>query len=111
MLESGNFSRGCQHLVGFGANANVLGEVLPANDARLVYQKFCGARYVVSVGTTGVVYQIVPSDDIKLGVREKRKGVSNLIPQLCRFFGWINADGDWLHTGCLKLFKIFLNAS
>lgn len=88
LFRCGNYCRSGQllsyrkHLVGLGANANVLGEVDPADGARGIDQKFGWTRDIGVLGASGCVQQIVAADDFRFRIGQEREGVTGLLAKL-----------------------------
>ena len=76
VLLGGQYSGGVEHLVGAGTDAEVAGEIDPADDACGIDEKFGGARDVVAFDPSAFVKHVVAADCFRVGVREKRVGVS-----------------------------------
>jgi hypothetical protein len=85
-------------LVGAGADAEVIGEIDPADCAGGVDEELGGARYVKAVYAGSFVKEIVAADYFGLGIGEECVGVASLAAKVLRG-GWsINTDGDGLDT-------------
>ena len=87
-----------QHFVGAGANAEVAGEIDPANGAGGVDEKFSGAGDVAATDAGAFVQDIVAPDDFGIGVGEERIRIPGLATQVRGFSGRVNADGDRLDS-------------
>jgi hypothetical protein len=100
-----------QHLVGFGADADVFSEVCPAHSAGGIHQELRRTRNVRVVRPAAFVQQVVAADGFSLRIGQDSKGIAGLIGQVARDFRCVNADGYRTNTGGFKLFQVFLDAS
>ena len=100
-----------QHLVGFGANANVLSEVLPTHGAGGIHQELCRPGDIASVRAAAHVQQVIAANHLGLGIGEKWEGISGLAAQVAGNLRRVNADGDGPDAGVVELTKILLYAS
>lgn len=104
-------ARGGEHLLGARAYADVLGEILPTNNAGAVEKELRGTGNVVAVGTRGGMKQIVTADHVEIGIGQKREAEAGFAAQARGDIRRINADGDWANTECLEFVEPFLDAS
>jgi hypothetical protein len=73
---------GLEHLLGAGADAEVIGEVDPADCTGGVDKELRWTRYVVAVDAGSLVEEIVAADYLGIGVREKRVVVAGLAAEV-----------------------------
>lgn len=78
----GNGAGGGEHLLGAGTDADVFGEIFPADDAGTVDEKFSGTRDVVLFRSAALVQEIVPANHFGLGIAEKRELVTLLAAEM-----------------------------
>ena len=100
---------GLEHLVGTGADSEVIGEIDPSDDARGIDQEFGGAGDVVAVDAGTFVEHIVAANDFRVGIGEKRIGVAGFMAEIMGLGGRIDADGDGLDTQFLELLQLLLD--
>jgi hypothetical protein len=100
-----------QHLVGFGADTDVLSEIGPANGAGGIHQELCRTRNVTAFRPAAFVQQVVAPDGFSLGIGQDREGIAGLAGQIARDCRRVHANGHRTHPGGLKLFQVFLDAS
>lgn len=98
-------------MLGAGTDANVLGEIFPADDAGTVDKKFSGARDVVLFRAAALMQEIVAANDFGLRIAEKREVVALLQTKMLRDFGRVDADGDGANALRCKLRETVRNAS
>jgi len=67
-----------QHLIGAGTDPQIFCQVNPTHNAGGIDQELGGTRDVVSVHTSALMQQIVPSDYFCVGVGKKGIGVTGL---------------------------------
>ena len=80
-------------MVGTGANAEVVGEIDPANCAGGVDEELSGSRYVVTANPGPLVEDIVAADCFRIEIRKKRVGVVRFAAEVLRLSWRIDADG------------------
>ena len=100
-----------QHLIRLRADANVLGEVHPADNAGSINQELGRPRNVGMARSAFGVQQVVAADGLCFRIREKRKGIACTLAELSRLFNAVNADRYGTNTSVLELLKVLLNAS
>ena len=83
-------------MLGTGADAEVIGEIDPADCAGGVYEELGGARYVVAVYAGSFVKEIVAADYFGLGIGEECVGVASLTAKVLRRGGSVNTYGNGL---------------
>jgi len=98
-------------LLGGWADADVIGEVFPADDAGTIDEKFSGAGDIVPVHASALVQQVVAANDFGLRVTQKRERVTGLLAQIRGDIGGVHADGHGPHALRGELRKTLLNAS
>jgi hypothetical protein len=89
------------------ANAQILGQVHPANRPGRIDQKFSGPRNVASVRAALVVEQVKAANGVKLFVGEEGVGVALLLTKIPGDWGRVHADGYDLHSARLELIELF----
>lgn len=97
--------------MGAGADANVFGEVFPADGAGAVHEELGGTGDVRGFRASGVVQEVVTANDFRGGVREKGKGVTLLFAEILGNGGRVNANGYRADALCGELGELFLDAS
>jgi hypothetical protein len=85
-----------QHLVGAGADAEVIREIDPADCAGGVDEELRRARYVMTVDAGSFVEEVVAADYFGIGVGEECIRVAGLAVEVLRLSGSVNTDGDRL---------------
>jgi hypothetical protein len=95
-------------LVGTGTHAKVIGEIDPANCAGGVDEKLRRSRYVVATNSGTLVEDVVAPDYFRVGVREKRVGVTGFTAEVLRFRRRIDADGYGLDAQFLEILQMVL---
>jgi hypothetical protein len=83
--------RGLEHLVGAGADAEVVREIDPADCSGGVDEKLRRARNVMATDASTFVQEIVAADCVGLGIREECISVASLAAELLRRRGRIDA--------------------
>jgi len=100
---------GLEHLVGTGADSEVIGEIDPSDGARGIDEEFGGAGDVVAVDAGTFVEHIVAANDFRVGIGEKRIGVAGFMAEIMGLGGRIDADGHRLDTQFLELLQLLLD--
>jgi len=98
-----------QHLLGPGSDAQVVGQIDPADYTGGIEQELRGARDVVTVDAGSFVQQVVAANRFGVGVREKRKGIAGFAAQVLRLAGRIDADGHGPDAQFLEIRQMFLD--
>jgi hypothetical protein len=80
-------------LVGAGADAEIPGEIDPADGAGGIKEELGGASDVVAVDAGAFVQEIIAADHFGIGVREKCIGVASLAAEILRLAGRVDANG------------------
>jgi hypothetical protein len=83
-------------LLGAGADAEVVGEIDPADCAGRVDEELRGARYVVAVDPGSFVEEVVAADYLRIGVGEECVRVASLAAEVLRLGRSVNTDGNGL---------------
>jgi len=96
-------------LVGASANAEVAGEIDPADGAGGIDEELGGAGDVVAVDAGAFVQQIVAADHFSIGIGEKGVRVAGLAAEVLRLAGRIDADGDWPDAKLFEIRETLLN--
>jgi len=81
-------------LVGASANAEVAGEIDPADGAGGIDEELSGAGDVVAVDAGAFVHQIVAADHFSIGIGKKGVSVASFAAEVLRLAGRIDTDGD-----------------
>jgi len=92
-----------EHLFRPGADAEVAGEVAPADGAGAVDEEFGGAGDVVSVLARAFVQDAVARDRFRVRIGEQREGVAGFLTQIARLLGRVDADCDRLDAGSAEV--------
>jgi hypothetical protein len=89
------------------ANAQILGQVHPADRPGRIDQEFAGPRNVASMRAALVVEQVKTANGVKLFVGEERVRVALLLTKIPGDWGRVHADGHDLHSARLELIELF----
>jgi len=100
---------GFEDLVGAGADAEVAGEIDPANGAGGIEEELGGAGDVMAVDAGAFVKEIVAADHFGIGVGEERVGVAGFAAEILGFAGRIDADGDGPDAELFEIRETFLD--
>jgi hypothetical protein len=100
---------GFEDLVGAGANAEVAGEIDPADSAGGIEEELGGAGDVVAVDTGAFVQEVVAADYFGVGIGEKGVGVACFAAKRLGLAGRIDTDGDGPDAELFKIGETFLN--
>ena len=100
---------GLEHFVRAGADAEVAGEIDPADGAGGIEEELAGAGDIVSVDAGAFVQEIVAADYLSIGIGEKSVSVAGLAAEILGFAGRIDADGDGSDAELFKIGEAFLN--
>jgi hypothetical protein len=63
----------------------------------------------VSARAFSFVQEVVPPDDLGVGIGEKRKGVAGFLHEIARLFGRVDADRNRLDAGGTELGEMVFN--
>ena len=85
-----------EHLVGAGADTEVIGEIDPADCAGGVDEELRGARYVMAVDAGSFVEEVVAADYLGIRVGQECVRVASLAAEVLRLGGSVNTDGNGL---------------
>lgn len=85
-------------MVWTGADAEIVGEIDPANGARRVDQELGRASDVMAVHAGAFVKEIVTADHFGIAVGEKSVRVTSLAAEILRLRGRVDADRDRLYS-------------
>jgi hypothetical protein len=96
-------------LVGAGADAEVAGEIDPADGTGGIDEKFGGAGDVVAVDTGAFVKEIVAADHFGSRIGEERIIVAGFAAEILRFAGRIDANGYGPDAELFKIRETFLD--
>jgi hypothetical protein len=97
-----------KHLIGTGADADVIGQVHPTDNPGRIDQKLRRARNVLPAGTTPSVQQVVSANHLGRRIRQKSVGVSLFLavgPGDCRR---VHANGDNADSSGSKIVESLL---
>ena len=84
---------GCgQHFVGAGADADVFGEVAPADDFGGVDQKFGGAGDVALIRASRLMQNMIAPNHRGVRIGKNGEGISGFCRQIARNFRRVDAD-------------------
>jgi len=100
---------GFQNLVGAGADAEVAGEVDPADGAGGIDEELSGASDVAAVDACAFVKEIVAADHFGGGVGEERIGVAGFAAEILGLAGRIDANGDGPDAEPFQIRETFLD--
>ena len=98
-----------EHLFGPGADAQVVGEVDPADYPGGIDQELRRARDVVAVDAGSFVQQVVAADGLGIRVREKRIRIAGFAAEVLRLAGRIDADGHGPDAQFLEIREMILD--
>lgn len=96
-------------MVGASANAEVAGEIDPADGAGGIEQKLGRACDVVTVDAGAFVKEIVAADHLGIGIGQKRIGVAGFAAEILGLTGRIDANSDGPDTELFQIRETFLN--
>ena len=96
-------------MVGASANAEVAGEVNPADGAGRIDEELSGAGDVVAFDAGPFVQQIVAADHFSIGIGEKGVSVASFAAEVLRLAGRIDADGDGPDAELFEIRETFLD--
>ena len=96
-------------MVGASANAEIAGEIDPADCARGIDEELSGASDVAAVDAGALVEKIVAADHFGTRVGEERVGVGRLAAEILRLAGRIDADGDGPDAKLFEIRETLLN--
>jgi hypothetical protein len=96
-------SRCFQHLFRPRADANIAGEIAPADGAGAVDEELGGAGDVVAASDAILVQDAVARDRPGLLIGEQREGVAGFLTEIARLFGCVDADRNRLDAGGAKV--------
>ena len=96
-------------MVGTGADAEVAGQIDPANGAGGIKEKLGGASYVVAIDAGAFVQEVVAADHFGIGVGEERVGVAGFAAEVLRLSGRIDANGDGPDAELFEIRETFLD--
>jgi hypothetical protein len=94
-----------------GPHAKVFGEIFPADYAGAIDKKLCGARDIVTLGTSGGMQQLVAADHLGFRITKQGERVTLLATEFVGDVRWIDTDSDGTDTLGLKLGKTSFDAS
>ena len=88
-----------QHLLRPGADAEIAGEIAPADGAGAVDEEFGGAGDVASVFAGAFVQDAVARDRLGVRIGEQREGVAGFLTEIARLLRRVDADRNRLDAG------------
>jgi len=100
---------GFEDLVGAGADAEVAGEIDPADGAGGIEEELGWAGDVMAVDAGAFVKKIVAADHFGIRVGEERIGVTGFAAEILRLAGRIDADGDGPDAELFEIRETFLD--
>ena len=92
-------ARGFEYLFRPCTDADIAGEIAPADGAGAVHEELGGAGDVVAASGAVLVQDTVVRDRLGLRIGEQREGVAGFVAQIARLLRRINADRNGLDTG------------
>ena len=105
-VRSSRCVEGLQDLQGAGADANILGEIHPADLSGGVDQKFGGARDIGAVDAGVRMDEVPPADDVVFGVGENRESVASGLAEVLGLFRGVHANGDDTNLARVEIGKV-----
>ena len=96
-------------MVGASANAEVAGEIDPADGAGGIDEELSGAGDVVAFDASAFVQQIVAADHFSIGIGEKGISVAGFAAEVLRLAGRIDTDGDGPDAKLFEIRETLLN--
>jgi len=103
---------GCgQQLICARPYAYVFGEVLPAHNPGAIDEKLGGPGYVVPIGTTRGMQNLVTANHFRVLIGEKQERVAFLAAQSLGYVARIDTDCDRENAMCLELGDTVFDAS
>jgi len=98
---------GLQNILRSCADAEVAGQVHPADRACGVHQELGGAGDILVVHAGARMEHAETADYLGFGIGEEGKGVAAAVAKLLGILARINADGDHLDAARMKILQAF----
>jgi hypothetical protein len=83
-----------EDLVGAGSDAEVAGEIDPADGAGGIEQELGGASDIVAIDAGAFMQEVVAPDGFGVGVGKKRVGVVGLAAEILGLGGRVDTNGN-----------------
>lgn len=96
-------------MVGASADAEIIGEIDPADCAGGVDEELSGARYVMAVDAGSFVEEVIAADYLGTGVGQECVRVASFAAEVLRLAGSINTDGNGLDAELCELLQFLLD--
>jgi len=93
-------------LLGAGADANVFGEIHPANLSGRVDQKFGGAGNIRAVDACVGVDEVPAADDVIFGVGENRESIAGGLAEMLGLLRSVYTNGDDTNLTRVEIGKV-----
>lgn len=102
---------GClKYLFGSRAHPIILREVHPPHRARRINQELRWPRDIVTVNPRSSMNQIIPPNDLRIRIGEKRERVTNFRKHIAIGFGVVNTNSHRTNADRTELLEVLLNA-
>jgi hypothetical protein len=98
-----------EHRVWAGSDAEVAGEINPADGPGGIEEELGRAGDVVAVDAGAFVKEVVAADNLGIGVGEKRVVVAGLAAEILGLARGIDTDGDGPDAELFKIGETFLD--
>jgi hypothetical protein len=98
-----------EHFVRADADAEVAGEIDPADGAGGVEKELGGAGDIVAVDAGAFVQEVISADYFGIGIGEESVGVAGLAAEILGLAGRIDTDGHGLDAELFKIRETFLD--
>jgi hypothetical protein len=93
-------------LQGAGADANILGEIHPADLSGGVDQKLGRSRNIGAVDAGVGVDEVPPVDDVVFSIGENRESVARGLAEMLGLLRRVNANGDDANPAGVEIGKV-----
>jgi hypothetical protein len=107
-VRSSHAVKGLQDLQGAGADANILGEIHPADLSGGVDQKLSWSGNIGAVDAGVGMYEVPTADDVFFGVGENRESVAGGLAEMLGLLRRVNANGDDANFARVEIGKVLL---
>jgi hypothetical protein len=91
-----------EHLLGTGADGNIVRKIHPSHDAIRIEEKFGRPRDVRAFRSSPGMQDVIPANSLGAWIGEQRKRVAQLLRLPSIDVRRINADGDNANTARLE---------
>lgn len=106
---SGKRFSGFQDLLRPGPDAEIAGEIEPADGSCRVDEELAGTRNIVPVDPGAAMKKVITPNCLSIGIRKKCVRVASFLTQLGRFDRSVHANGHRANTEALQVCEMILN--